>query len=899
MDENYKSISLKQLKEDINQLNFGELGLYFDNELSMADYRKEDGYSIIIEFFNHLKDEYNKCISNDYEQAMGYHDILFKVFNWFIPFLNPYHKIIVKSNICILTDDEQDSEFYKEHFRDSLKSTNQLIETIGQHVSNDRNDDEKQALCLALDAIGYLNIREHNYEYAIICLRLCIDLLSNFGIDNLNHFDLFDLYIKSIVRLANCYEYTDKSWDAIKLLLNLDLETANLDVEWKKLINTNAEKIRLKIINYYRLQDNELTSKDATINIVKDICNLLVFDNSKNQYFNVFKLNKNKNPLHEILKSYIHVLAHCISEFAAKIRETKYSHPFCSTLQIVSRFLLDWLVVSCHEETLVTCQATVRAENDACPEALKLLLERYMVLDNKLGNVSIDEQSELQEIEFFLFYFAEQELRYNYTDTDLENIFKRYGDKFFISASDKAENGDFDSLFHYYVIEFKYLFKQKVDEFIHSSDTGQLSMQEIDNIFLDMCRCKDQCSDQIFNGLIDECERLEKLFELFQQLLWLNDKSIRKCKYDSFCQLWYLYDKNSKPNNIDIKVAVSKIYEEIIKKNKILILAPVKNAPSCSSEYDNVQCLLEIPALSVSTSYIDCNQFMSAFNRIKRNRKKMVRYYINSSDEYSNLKWALFYPNKSNFIYLYMKKGESIEYSEVVSIYLDTEQKAITNILEKIDYEISDELNLSVFRSKICNDLQNTEKCNNCNTLLLKPSDNGELRKLIDELLVFLEFDFYSARKIGYLEKEHILINYPKDDDLFILAFDNSIAREKSGQGYCDLCKSCFMNSSQEHLIKENKPLIDSAHNICKQFPNDILINARSQVHKEIDVMTECTVEEKERIKAGMYISKQTSRICDFVLLCKRLDCCIEKQCDKLENEECKTCELLKEYNFL
>ncbi len=899
MDNNYKRISLKQLKEDINQLNFGKLGLYFDNELSMADYRKEDGYSIIIEFFNHLKDEYNKCISNDHEQAMGYHDILFKAFNWFIPFLNPYHKIIVQSNICILTDDEQDSEFYKEHFRDSLKSTNELIETIGQQVSDGRNDDEKQALCLALDSVGYLNIREHNYEYAIICLRLCIDLLSNLGIDNLVHFDLFDLYIKSIVRLANCYEYTDKSWDAIKLLLNLDLETANLDVEWKKLINANAEKIRLKIINYYRLQDNELISKDATINIVKDICNLLVFDNSKNQYFNVFKLNKNKNPLHEILKSYIHVLAHCISEFAAKIRETKYSHPFCSTLQIVSRFLLDWLVVSCHEETLVTCQATVRAENDACPEALKLLLERYMVLDNKLGNGSIEEQSELQEIEFFLFYFAEQELRYNYTDTDLENIFKRYGDKFFKSASDKAKNGDFDSLFHYYVIKFKYLFKQKVDEFIHSSNTSQLSMQEVDNIFLDMCRCKERCSDQIFNGLIVECERLEKLFELFQQLRWLNDNHIRKSRSDSFCQLWSFYDKNSKPNDIDIKAAVSKLHEEIIKRNKILILAPVKNAPSCSSEYNNVQYLLEIPVISVDDSYIDGSQFMSALKRVERKRKQTAQYYLNSSDEYLNLKWAIFYPNKGSFIYLYMKNEESIKYSEIVPLYLDNEQKAITDILEKIDYEISEEFNLSVFRSKICNDLQNTEKCNNCNTLLLKPSDEGELKKLVDELLVFLEFDFHSARKIGYLGNEHILINYPKDDDFFILAFDNQLQEKKNGQGYCDLCKNCFVNSSQEHLIKEDEPLIDSTHNTCKQFSDNTLINARSQVHKEIDVMTECTLEEKEMIKSGKHISKQTNRIYDFVLLCKRLNRCLSKQCDKIEDEECKTIELLKEYRFL
>lgn len=903
MDKDYKNIQLEQLKSDISFRADDELGLYFDNELSMSSYHDENGYIIIIEFLNHLKNAYNECINKSEEVARSYHDTLLKVFGWFLPFLNPYHQIIAQTNLCILIDDEQGDESYKKCFRDNLKQANDLIEITKDQILTAKEEYEKEALYQALDSISYLNIREHNYGNAILCLRTSIDLLLSLDINNPTHPELFDIYIKNIVRLANCYEYSDKPWDALKCILNMDnlasTETIDLQTEWKNQIDKNAESIRAEIIDYYNLTDGKQNSKDATINTVKTICGYLFVNFTENRHFNVFTLNKVQKPIAYTLKSYIHVLAHCISEYVAKVRDTEYSHPFCSTLQMVSRFLLDWLVVSCHEKTLVTCQATVRAENDACPEALKLLLTRHKVLEAKAENRTLEEQSELQEIEFFLFYFSEQELRYNYTDKHLEDIFKHYGEKFLESASDKVQYGDYDSLFHYYVIEFKYLFKQEIDKFIHTNDNRELNTQQLDNIFLEMCKCKKQCSDQIFKGLIDECERLEKLFALYKQLQWLKSRKVNQSKVNLFKQQWELYNKSSK--NFNIKNAVLTIHKEIIKRNKILILAPIKNAPSCSSEYDNIQNLLELPVIPLDRSKIDGSEFIKAFNRIEKNHQQTAQYDLNSSKEYINLKWAIYYPNEGAFVYLYMKNEDAtIKYCEVVPLYLDTERKAIAVILKRIDEALSDEFDFSISEKLGSCPVE----CPFCNTFLLEPDDDCNLKKLINELLVFIEFDFHAAYQMGHLDKELILIRYSQKDasmphDFWVLAFEKHLPEKESEKGFCDICRNSFVKLSQAKPIKkENQVTMESLSISCEIFSLEILKEKRNGLFKSIDDIARISAEEKALIKSGESIQKETSQIHGFTCLSKRLNFCLEGHCDKPDDKECETCKLLKKYSF-
>lgn len=906
----YKCISLEQLKNDIISLKDHQLGDYFDNELSMASYRAENGYSIIISFFNHLKDEYNECVSTNNGKETDYHSTLLKTFNWFLPFLNPYHKIIAQANICILTDDEQDHEIHEKYFRDSLKEANKLIKIARKQVSmdTDMSEYEKKALCCALDSIGYLNVREHNYEHAILCLHMCLNLLSAL---NIATFELYGLYINNIVRLANCYEYTDRPWCAINCVLGLGNLTSDENAKgaqdqqesWKKLIESNADKIRSKIIAYYCLPERELKSKDKTIDIVMEICGLIIEEPNKN--YSILKWTSNPESYFDTLKYYIHVLAHCISEYAAKIRVENYSHPFCSTLQIISRFLLDWLVNSCQEDALVTCQANIRAENDACPEALKLLLNRHAILEAKdlAEKCTIEVQNELQEIEFFLFYFAEQELRYNFTNQELKNIFEQYSSKFFLSASNKAQNGDYDSLFHFYVIKFKYLFKQKVDQFMHISDASKLDMAEIDQVFLEMCRCKRLCSEQIFKGLIDECQRLEELFALFQQLQWLNSKTVSRSKLNLFKQLWVLYDYDKDNKSFNIKRAVSIIYEEIIKRNKILILAPIKNAPSCSSEYKNIRCLLELPTSSDDISRVSGNEFVVSVTRIKRNRSQTVhQYFLNPNKEYSKLKWAIFYPDDNPFVYLYMQGDNAIGPQsrtgyEVVPVYLDKEHEVFKDILKRIDDGISDELDSFIYNNSIC-PRQRCENNSLCNTLLLKPGHECNLKNLINELLTFLEFDFYAARQVGGLDREYLLINYPKKGSFGVLAFDGQLPAIDSGKDFCDICDKCFIEPPQDSFDeRESKKRLSP--NFCEMFPIDMLIGIRAKVYEKIDRMERFTLPEKELIKAGKEIEEETLESKEQTRLCSLLNRCINGECDKIGEQRCETCRLLKEGHFI
>lgn len=903
MNIDYNHISLEQLKNDISQLEDQQLGDYFDDKLAVAFYRDEKGYLNIIKFFNHLKDEYNKCIAKNNGQEIKYHDTLFKSFNWFLPLLNPYHKIIAQANICILTDDEQDHEFHEKYFRDSLNNANRLIEATGKQVSedDDKRKNEKKALCWALDSIGYLNIREHNYEYAILCIRICLDALSTLNVETP---ELYNLYINSIVRLANCYEYTDRPWSAVNCVLglgNLINDEATEEVQqirWEKIINSNAEKIRSKIIAYYNLPERELENVNDTIDIVKEICDLLFDNPPKNSNYGILKWDITSRSYFNTLKYYIHVLAHCISEYAAKIRIADYSHPYCSTLQIISRFLLDWLVLSCQEEALVTCQATVRAENDACPEAIKLLLKRYAVLEKKLkeSSCTTEEQNELQEIEFFLFYFAEQELRYNYTDNELKKIFDQFSNKFFESASSKAQDGDYDSLFHFYVIRFKYLFKQKVDEFMHFSN-NRLDMAEVDHVFLSMCKCKGLCSEQIFKGLIDECQRLEELFALFQELQWLNSRKISKEKLNLFKQLWVLHDKSDK--TFDTKEIVSKIHDEIIKRNKILILAPIKNAPSCSFEYENIQRLLELPICTGDTSRIPGDEFVSSFNRLRRNHPQTIQYFLNSSNEYSKLKWAIFYPNESSFAYLYYRNDSAIKYDDIIEycgiipVYLDKEHEEIKDILKNIDDDISDEFIFSVLSRGICAN----RKCEDdslCNTFLLEPDDECNLRKLIYELLTFLEFDFHAARHVGNPNNEYFLINYPKKGNFEILAFDEQLPSVAPQKAVCDICDQCFTKLPQSH--KDETP---SGLGTCKIYPTTKLEEFREKVYREIDSIENISATDKKLIKSGKATSYKTTQREEYTRLCFCLIKCIAGKCDRLGEQQCETCKLLKEHHFV
>ena len=67
---------------------------------------------------------------------------------------------------------------------------------------------------------------------------------------------------------------------------------------------------------------------------------------------------------------------------------------------------------------------------------------------------------------------------------------------------------------------------------------------------------------------------------------------------------------------------------------------------------------------------------------------------------------------------------------------------------------------------------------------------------------------------------------------------------------------------------------------------------------KRIDNIISITAEEKELIKSGRSIQRETSQIQGFICLSNRLNICLEGHCDKSDGQKCKTCALLEQYNL-
>lgn len=829
--------------------------------------------SRIINVLNNLCDQYNHYYSDSDtpEKAKEYHACLYELFDWLVPFLDTYHKLILYTNLCILSDDDKDSRFHSEHFGICLEKATNFVKKYGnvgirEDIKN-KNDEHKKVLCNALYYLGFLNLKEHRYEEANLCFQPCVDILIDAFIDSsMGRFqdrNAKELYFNCAVRMANCYEYQDKTWNALQYML--DLSTSQ--DEWIKHINDSADTINNTIWDYYRLllstekDDHNWPTKDNTITrLVRDICYRLLFPSTMNRPLEVFDLDEPEKTLNATVKQYIHVLAHCLSEYAAKMRigeisdlET-YVFPACSTLQLVSRFLLDWLVVTCGEDSLVSCQATIRAENDACPEAISLLLQRHHTLLAKRESLELklneynrrnkDEQlseaegreleslynekeiceRELTEVSFYLFYFSEQEIRDNYVDEKLTQIFETYGNMFKQSAENTAKTGDYDSLFHYYVIRVKYLLKRKAETLVLPNELTDYS--DLDLAFANMCTFKEKCSDYIFAGLIEEYQRLVKLYAVFQKFRWLKSEKSQRDILDELERLLHI-EKNGNGlekcinmnGEINYEKLVQTVYKGIKKRKKILILAPVKDAPSCSSEYEEIKKMIEFPPSYSGNEFVECS-VADSFETIADDHDscEIQLKELNGQIDLSKLKFAIqietvvAQPKQvvlGNNIYLYAKRKNEVnkEYRDIVPLVIDADSDESTKLKKALEHLknvcLNGEYQKARKRGNACprkkHDSNYGTEC--CTYYLPYAEMKPTLVKGIKDLLIFLEYDFYASLQFPICDNDIILISNPNKHDhhfFAILVFDKEIPELEMNKGLCYLCERFCVEQPQE-----------------------------------------------------------------------------------------------------
>ena len=891
-------------------------------------YIGEPSDSRIIALLNNLCKQYNDFFRGNgqhneaqREKAKTYHQCLYELFDWLVPFLTTYHQLVLYTNLCILSDDDTDSKFHNEHFSKCLEKATEFVGKYGQNRirqdAKDENYDQKKALCTALYSLGFLNLKENHYTDANNCFEPCVGIvLDSFVESSTDSFtDVWakNQYFNCAIRMANCYEYQDDTWKALHYLLGLPASDQD---NWVNHVGLRADFIHGEIIKYYNLPSADVSfakNKDAkgkTIRIVREICEQLLYPPTAKMPLKVFELDKAEEPLDTTVKQYIHVLAHCLSEYAAKLRRLEISglqaplFPACSTLQLVSRFLLDWLVTSCGEDSLVSCQATIRAENDACPEAISLLLRRYHLLKDRekslIEIIRIDEEKkrtgvlteeqtkildekvkekktcerELTEVAFYLFYFSEQELRFNYKDNKLETIFKYYGESFKHSAENTSKDGDYDSLFHYYVIRVKYLLKRKAESLLRANESTDYS--DLDYEFAQMCTYKEKCSDHIFTGLIEEYERLAKLYSVFQKFRWLTKETSRpKIRNELEHLLSYSSAKKDdvdkcfkSDGSIDYDQLVRTVYEGIRSRKKILILAPVKDAPSCSSEYDDIKKMIDFCPMCEMINdekNLAADSFISIAD--SQDSYEIQLKELNGLQDTSKLKFAIHIDTTGStsretitgITYLYMKREEVIakEYREVVPLFMEgDESKKLKQFIVEIMQQLR-EYRRVLTQGGICPSKSHDSSYGaQCCTYHIPYSDaNPGLLNRIRDLLVFLEYDFHASMYYPICKDDIILISHPhKSPHQFfaILVYDAKIPEVPDNKGLCFLCE----NFCLEHFIVTGDSVAgepqgaEKPAGFCKTYPYNTEEIIRTCLVKLNQVKQENSPNTENRVQA-------------------------------------------------
>lgn len=868
----FENMTLDKVKSLFSEDEKSERDSFFRELLSCIE---EPSDSKIIAFLNNLCKQYNAFYKDTldtaaFEKAKDYHSCLFELFSWVVPFENAYHKLVLYTNLCIISDDDLDSLFHNEHFSVCLKKATEFVHEYGNDSilkdAKSESEEQRRILCNALYCLGFLNFREHHYHDAKTCLALCSDILIEFftarGIASFTNPWAKELYFNCTVRFANCCEYQDETWEAIDNMLGLSGDDhINNQAKWITYIGSQAQSIHEDILTYYQMPktktsfDHNEDAKKITIPLVKGICNHLLASAPSPKPSIVFELDDPQKPLSSTVKLYIHVLAHCLSEYAAKLRRQEVEvqlsliFPACSTLQLVSRFLLDWLVLSCGEESLVSCQATIRAENDACPEAISLLLQRYFSLEeqkNRHTEESIERDTcdrELTEVSFYLFYFSEQELRANYKDEKLEAIFKQYGESFRLSAETSSANGDYDALFHYYVIRVKYLLKRKAESLLRVNESTDYI--DLDYEFAQMCTYKEKCSDHIFSGLIEEYDRLVKLYSFFQKFRWLTKDTYRPDVINEleFLRTCYgerigLVDGSMESEGIDgeekkYNELVHTVYDGIQERKKILILAPVKDAPSCAPEFEDIKKLLEfIPSHPSDVERDNLVPDSLLKESESRDGEEIKLKELNTSQDYSRLKFGIYVDTTGShgdnlsigITYLYSRRDSVVqkEYRESIPLFMEkSESHNLEHLIKSIKRQLKTQHGVKK-QLKCPSGRHDDSYGSQCCTYYVPYSTaEDNLLESISELLVFLEFDFHASSLYPISEHDVILISNPnKTPHQFfsILVFESDVSKVAGGKGLCSLCENfCTYVDQHEHLPET--PPVGEATSFCVSFP--------------------------------------------------------------------------------
>lgn len=789
-------------------------------------YNISNASQVVTEWINILIDEYNSRYNNFNLVERSIHNrCLYNTIDFFIPFFGTYEKMGALINMCSLADDEDDAnmDLHQEFFESSvLNATKYESEIHFLDIANDGSVDNGNDL---LYLLGFFNFRIQNYNMAITYLEPCVE----YRLKEINNDESIRSYIKSIIYLAESYEYNKNDLaNALKHLIGLDGNQLK-----EHLINS---KIRVEISRYLIKNYPNITKGENSIQYINKIFNF--FYNSSDDVPASYKVFQLKG-INDSLKSFVHVTAHCLSEYAAECmtKVAKMNDKFrdeiriYSLLQQISRFLIDWLVIQ--DDSYVTCQATIRAENDACPEAIDILIKRL----KRFRNISDEELSatakmEKAELQFYIFYFAEQELNINNNKDNLVSIFKGYGEEFLRFVE---ESKDTNALFHYLVIQFKYLLKKSANDILQRNESADYT--ELDKIYYQIIECCKKPLPHVFQELIQESNRLVEAYLLLREYRYLDKEKPDLCNAQEFYNRLELrrynvmvdgkaskYEMPSKEelDSIDDEEndfedgdsnVIKTFIDEIEIKKRILILAPVKAAPSCSSDFVPISQLYKIVPRKNTLSSIKSVHSNFQQVAVAHGKKKGINKVLQCND-IGLVKWVIYYDSAVNALFLYYNEQEYGNKGEMLRANLNKNEKGhLDNLFEslkrfflrdKAQVECSQENHKEIYGSRDV-----------CTTWLMKGDDVSKNNKLL-EILIFSEFDFYSpthSRKIDDGDDIMFSVDQQYVAKYKIVCFNKlPITKEKG------ICNYCIFNDEENiQSYAKNSPIISEQDNsyIC------------------------------------------------------------------------------------
>lgn len=816
----------------------------------------------IIDWLNNIFKEYNRL---DHNRNQEDDNILFDVINECSKFMPLSLMPALLTNLCIISDDESNTTLHNSQFIPSLDNATKIVNFFKNMKSFTKINEE-----LYLD-LGFLCFKAHKYDDAQEYLKESINLLKNRIESNNEDEDAIFQHGVSSIYLASCIEYDASIHN---LLFESKIERKEKLAQAIEIL-LGCDEANLKENIYNHIEDIERLSNVAILkyslaNIKKLLENL---SNTNCPTLKIFELSDDEH-IKELQNEYIHILAHCISEYASVIRDLQVAKfPFCSLLQMISRFFLDWLVAN-RNKKYITCQATVRAENDATPEAINILLQKIE------ESTKTEENDSNAELNFYIFYFAEQELRWNYENKQLQEKFQHHRKLFLDYAKSKEQNQDVDALFHHHVIYFRFLLKQCVHHIISLPNSiCDRQEQEMDLLYDELTDINKKISHFVLEPIRSEFDRLEKLYKIYRIIRNINNSKpeLSNGNSNEFEMLLNFSEKNYSQDAND---ALKRIYKEITEPRNILLLAPIRSAPSCSFSIENVDKLKTLKLHYISNLTIDFSEFFNiTIPELDQSSIEETIQLELSAETAKQFKWAIFYKNNKLFLF-YSDFKPDRELKMFPVILNDEEVIYCDSLFEKLSSKHKKRAHCTVKKGSCKN-----ARVNVCYANKYKYNDK-EIHDVLLNILIFVEFDFHKLDKNSHTiipridDNDIIIVDISKEKEYKIAAFEN-FEESRATKQICALCRfsSCFSLPSEQtpENISENKD-VDSERCNCPDFNfQEIQYHLSKQLGDTPD----------ESI-----FSSELKRIAELIPLCKKGKHCLTT------GESCELIDLLYDHNF-